>query len=436
MQEVIMKRTVYKKLLEWKKKRIRKPLLLHGARQVGKTWLMKEFGKNEYKNTVYINFDNNSIAKEIFRIDYDIKRIISALKVLSKQPVQTENTLIIFDEIQECPEAMGCLKYFYEECPDYHIVAAGSLLGLALHEKTSFPVGKVDFLNVYPLSFHEFLDATGNDEILSLISDKNYNAVSPFSSSLKEQLRKYYYVGGMPEAVMTYIDTDDLYQVREVQKNLLTYYESDFSKHAPREQIPRIQMVWNSIPSQLAKENRKFIYGIIREGARAKDFEFAIQWLSDYGLIFKSTRISKPNMPVIAYAEQSSFKVFLNDVGLLCAMANLPAVTVINGNSIFTEFKGALTEQFAAQELRASGFSLYYYSTENSDGEIDFIIQKDDRIIPLEVKAEENLRAKSLRAYCKKYSPSEAIRTSMSDYRTEEWMTNVPLYLLSEYLKN
>lgn len=234
---------------------------------------------------------------------------------------------------------------------------------------------------------------------------------------------------------MTYIDTDDLYQVREVQKNLLTYYESDFSKHAPREQIPRIQMVWNSVPSQLAKENRKFIYGVIREGARAKDFELAIQWLSDYGLIFRSTRISKPDLPVKAYAEQSAFKVFLNDVGLLGAMADLPAVTVIDGNSIFTEFKGALTEQFAAQELRTAGFQLYYYSTENSDGEIDFVIQKEDRVIPVEVKAEENLRAKSLRAYCKKYSPSEAIRTSMSDYRQEDWMTNVPLYILSEYLK-
>lgn len=430
-----VKRTVYKKLLEWKQKRIRKPLLLHGARQVGKTWLMKEFGKNEYENTVYINFDNNKIAKEIFSIDYDIKRIISALKILSKEPVKAESTLIIFDEIQECPEAMGCLKYFYEECPAYHIIAAGSLLGLALHEKTSFPVGKVDFLNVYPLSFCEFLEATGNGEILSLVTGKNFDAVSPFAPALKDLLRKYYYVGGMPEAVMTYIDTDDLYQVREVQKNLLTYYESDFSKHAPREQIPRIQMVWNSVPSQLAKENRKFIYGVIREGARAKDFELAIQWLSDYGLIFRSTRISKPDLPVKAYAEQSAFKVFLNDVGLLGAMADLPAVTVIDGNSIFTEFKGALTEQFAAQELRTAGFQLYYYSTENSDGEIDFVIQKEDRVIPVEVKAEENLRAKSLRAYCKKYSPSEAIRTSMSDYRQEDWMTNVPLYILSEYLK-
>lgn len=430
-----MKRTVYKKLLEWKQKRIRKPLLLHGARQVGKTWLMKEFGKNEYENTVYINFDNNKTAKEIFKIDYDIKRIISALKILSREPVNTESTLIIFDEIQECPEALGCLKYFYEECPDYHIIAAGSFLGLALHEKTSFPVGKVDFINVFPLSFSEFLDATGNGEILSPAFEKNFYAVSPFASVLKEMLRKYYYVGGMPEAVMTYIETDDLYQTREVQKNLLTYYESDFSKHAPREQIPRIQMVWNSVPAQLAKENRKFVYGVIREGARAKDYELAIQWLADYRLIFKSTRIRKPAMPVKAYEEQSAFKMFLNDIGLLGAMADLPAVTVINGNRIFSEFKGALTEQFAAQELRTAGFQLYYYSTENSDGEIDLVIQKEDRIIPVEVKAEENLRAKSLKAYCNKYSPLEAVRTSMSDYRQEEWMTNVPLYLLSEYMK-
>ncbi|WP_044975117.1 ATP-binding protein [Ruminococcus sp. HUN007] len=430
-----MKRTAYSRLLKWKEKSGRKPLIINGARQVGKTWLMKDFGRNEFQNVVYINFDNNTVAKQIFEPDYNIPRIISSLKILSETNIDPENTLIIFDEIQECPKALGSLKYFCEDAPEYYVMAAGSLLGIALHKGTSFPVGKTEFMTLYPMTFAEFLEASGNSGLRELISAEDFSTVSPFSEKLKLLLKKYYYVGGMPEAVKTFIDTDDLSKVREIQKDLLLYYENDFSKHAPEDQIPRIQMVWNSIPSQLAKENRKFIYGVVRKGSRAKYFELAIQWLTDYGLINKSIRISKPFMPLIAYMDQSVFKIYMSDVGLLGAKSDLPAVSVIDGNRIFTEYKGALTEQFVAQELRAADFMLYYYSTANSDGEIDFVIQNGDQIIPLEVKAEENLKAKSLRAYCSKYSPEEAIRTSMSAYRKEEWMTNVPLYLLTEYIK-
>jgi len=430
-----MKRIAYSRLLKWKEKSGRKPLIINGARQVGKTWLMKDFGRNEFQNVAYINFDNNTVAKQIFDSDYNIPRIISSLKILSETNIDPENTLIIFDEIQECPKALGSLKYFCEDAPEYYVMAAGSLLGIALHQGTSFPVGKTEFMTLYPMTFAEFLEASGNSGLHELISGEDFSTVSPFSEKLKLLLKKYYYVGGMPEAVKTYIDTDDLIKVREIQKDLLLYYENDFSKHAPEDQIPRIQMVWNSIPSQLAKENRKFIYGVVRKGSRAKDFELAIQWLTDYGLINKSIRISKPFMPLIAYMDQSVFKIYMSDVGLLGAKSDLPAVSVIDGNRIFTEFKGALTEQFVAQELRAADFLLYYYSTENSDGEIDFVIQNGNQIIPLEVKAEENLKAKSLRAYCSKYSPDKAIRTSMSAYRKEEWMTNVPLYLLTEYIK-
>lgn len=431
-----MERLLMSELMKWKKKNNRKPLIIHGARQVGKTWIMKEFGKTCYDNYVYISMDNNERMKAVFELDFDIPRIISSLKIESGKNIEPENTLIILDEIQEVPKAMTALKYFYENAPQYSIIAAGSLLGMALHEGTSFPVGKVEFMNLYPLNFCEFLEAIGERELAELLYSQNYPMIATFSSKYADLLKRYYYVGGMPEAVLTYIDTDDMREVRKVQKELLLYYENDFSKHAPKEQFPRIQMVWNSIPAQLSKENRKFIYGIVREGARAKDFEIAIQWLQDYGLIHKSYRIKKPGMPLISYLDQSSFKIFMLDVGLLAAKANLSAKTILERNKIFEEFKGALTEQYVAQELAASGLELYYYSTENSSGEIDFIVQQEEYVIPLEVKAEENLRAQSLRSFCQKYSPEIAVRSSMADYRKEEWMTNVPLYCIAEYLKS
>ena len=430
-----MERLLMDQLKTWKEKKNRKPLIIHGARQVGKTWLMKEFGRRYFANVAYISFDNNEYAKNIFELDFDIKRIISSLKIASGTDIQAGNTLIILDEIQEAPKAMTSLKYFCENAPEYYVVAAGSLLGMALHQGTSFPVGKVDFLNLMPMTFHEFLLACRENDLASLIVSGDYETCNIFSGKYTDLLRKYYYVGGMPEAVQCYTDTDNMQEVRTIQKQLLLYYENDFSKHAPKEQIPRIQMVWNSIPAQLAKENKKFIYGVLREGARAKDFELAIQWLFDYGLIKKSFCIKKPGMPLKAYIEQSYFKLYLNDVGLLAAMGNIPAKTLIEGNRIFEEFKGALTEQYVAQELSARNYELYYYSSSNSGMEVDFVVQNGEFCIPLEVKAEENLRAQSLRSYCRKYDPEKALRTSMSNFRIEEWMTNVPLYMIGDFLE-
>lgn len=428
-----MERLLLEQLIEWKQKPRRKPLIIHGARQVGKTWLMKEFGKICFQQTAYISFDNNEPAKSIFELDFDVSRVISALKIASGVDIQPENTLIVFDEIQEAPKAITALKYFCENAPEYYVIAAGSLLGMALHQGTSFPVGKVEFLHLFPLTFREFLTAAGEKGLASILYSDDYEMINVFSGKYADLLRKYYYIGGMPEAVQCWLDTDNMQEVRSVQKQLLLYYENDFSKHAPAEKIPRIQMVWNSIPAQLAKENKKFIYGVIREGARAKDFEIAIQWLSDYGLIYKSYCVSKPGMPLAAYKNLSIFKIYLLDVGLLSAMGNIPAQTLIQGNRIFEEFKGALTEQYAAQELAAHGFDLFYYSSDNS-AEVDFLVQKEALCIPVEVKAEENLRAQSLRAYCRKYDHSAAIRTSMANYREESWMSNVPLYWIGEYL--
>ena len=344
-----MERQLLGDLLTWKSKYNRKPLIIQGARQVGKTWIMKEFGKHYFKNTVYINFDNNPRMKTVFEQDYDIKRIISALKIEHGSNFEAGDTLLIFDEIQEVPKALSSLKYFCEEAPEYAIVAAGSLLGIALHQGTSFPVGKVEFMHLYPLNFKEFLMAMGEQQLADLLWNQDEALINAFSGKFTDYLRKYYYVGGMPEAVQCFANTDDYFAVRDIQNGLLKYYEEDFSKHAPKEVVPRIQMVWNSIPGQLAKENRKFIYGMIREGARAKDFELAIQWLLDCGLIHKSYRVTKPDMPLVAYAEMNSFKMFLSDVGLLAAKGNIPAKILLEGTRIFEEFKGALTEQFVAQ---------------------------------------------------------------------------------------
>lgn len=422
-------------LIRWRNKKRRKPLIIHGARQVGKTWIMKEFGRRYYKNIAYINFDNNQRMENTFASDYDLSRILSALKIECGQNIEPEETLIIFDEIQEVPKAMTALKYFCENAPQYHIVAAGSLLGMAMHEGTSFPVGKVDFLHLYPFNFFEFLNAVGESDLAELLSGNDYELINSFATKTSDWLRKYYYVGGMPEVIEVFLETDDMKEVRRIQNELLLYYENDFSKHAPVDQLPRIQMVWNSIPAQLAKENRKFVYGVIREGARAKDFELAIQWLADYGLIHKSICVSKPGMPLISYMEQSSFKMFMLDVGLLAAKTNLSAKTLLEGNRVFEEFKGSLTEQYVAQELVARSIDLYYYSTKNSSGEIDFIVQREDYIIPVEVKAEENLKAQSLKAFCRKYEPEIAIRSSMSGYREEAWMKNIPLYMIASYLE-
>ena len=434
-----MKRFALERLKEWKEKPNRKPLIIRGARQVGKTWLMKECGRTCFEKVAYVNFDSNTRMQQVFDGEINIERIVLAISAETGISVNPENTLLIFDEVQEVPKALSSLKYFCENAPEYAVVAAGSLLGVALHKGTSFPVGKVDFMDLYPLTFQEFLCALGEERFVEILRGKDTDMVTMFKSKYIDRLREYYFVGGMPEVVQTYVDTKDFNQVREIQKNLLNYYQQDFSKHAEISLVPRLNLVWNSIPMQLAKENKKYIYGQVRKGARAKDFELAIQWLLDCGLIHKVHRIEKPALPLKAYMNLDIFKIYLLDVGLLMAMTGLNAQVIIDGNRIFTEFKGALTEQYILQQLIAGeNVEPYYYSAENSKGEIDFILQGNTSVIPLEVKAEENLRAKSLKAFCEKYKPKYAVRTSMSDYREQEWMTNIPLYnidRIGEYLK-
>lgn len=420
------------KLVEWKNKKNRKPMILKGARQVGKTWLMKEFGKRHFKYTAYVNFDNNRHMRDIFESDYDIERILMAVNIASGTKIVPGETLIIFDEIQENPKAIASLKYFCENAPEYPIIAAGSLLGVAIHKGISFPVGKVDTLELNPLSFKEFLYAVGEEGLVGLIDNKNTELMKSYREKYVDWLKKYYYIGGMPEAVSSFVENKDFAEVRYLQNKIIEMYEDDFSKHTTENELPRIRMVWNSIPMQLAKENKKFFFGKIKEGARAKDFEIAIEWLQDCGLVKKVYNISKPAMPLKAYTEFSAFKLYLLDVGLLGALSELDAMSILDGNSIFIEFKGALTEQYVHQQLIAdTEYTPYYFTETKSEGEIDFVIQKGRNVIPIEVKAEENLKAKSLRVYCDKYKPKTAIRTSMSDYREQDWMMNVPLWMIS-----
>ncbi len=428
-----MKRTAIAQLTAWKTSPNRKPLVIRGARQVGKTWLMKEFGRQEFKNFVYINFDSNPDMANLFEGSLQISRLIAGLQIYSGQKITTD-TLLIFDEIQEVPRALSSLKYFCEEAPEYAVIAAGSLLGVAMHKGTSFPVGKVNFMDLYPLSFTEFLNATGNENLVDLLQSGDWQLITTFKNKYIELLRYYYFIGGMPEAVQTFIDENDFNAVRKVQQNILTAYEQDFSKHAPVETVPRIRMVWQSVPSQLAKENRRFVYGALRKGARAKDFELAIQWLKDCGLIQQVIRLSKPALPLPAYADEG-FKMFLSDVGLLGAMSGLDVTTLLHGNAFFNEFKGALTEQYVAQELRCSlGQTPCYWSAERATAEVDFVFQYKSGIYPVEVKAEENLKAKSLKVYSDKYTPAISIRSSMSDYRHDDWLLNLPLYGISQII--
>lgn len=434
-----MKRFALEKLKIWKEKPYRKPLIIRGARQVGKTWLMKEFGKTCFEKTAYVNFDSNPRMQQLFEGEIDVERMILAISAETGVSINCTDTLLIFDEVQEVPKALGSLKYFCENAPEYAIVAAGSLLGVAMHKGTSFPVGKVDFMDLYPLSFQEFLCALGEERFVTMLQSTDTDMVTMFKTKYIDRLREYYYVGGMPEAVQNFVLNKDYNKVREIQKNLLNYYQQDFSKHAKISLVPRLNLVWNSIPMQLAKENKKYIYGQVREGARAKDFELAIQWLLDCGLIHKVHRVKKLSLPLKAYMDLDAFKIYMLDVGLLLAMADLDASVIIDGNRIFTEFKGALTEQYVLQQMIAElGVEPYYYTTANSTGKIDFMLQAPGSVIPVEVKAEENLRAKSLRAFCEKYHPQHAVRTSMSDFREQDWMTNIPLYnidRIGEYLK-
>ncbi|MDO4262472.1 MAG: ATP-binding protein [Eubacteriales bacterium] len=423
-----MQRTLMKELESWRLKRNRKPLILKGARQVGKTWLMKEFGRNNFQNVAYVNFDSDQRVCRIFEEDYDIGRIIRMLNIETGMKIIPEETLIIFDEVQEAPRAISSLKYFCENAPGYAVIAAGSLLGVAIHEGISFPVGKVDILEMHPMSYYEFLQAMGEEALAECIEKKDYESLRIFKDKYVHWLKLYYYIGGMPEAVKDYADNGDIRTVREIQNRILELYENDFSKHTPSQELARIRLVWNSIPLQLAKENKKFFFGQIRQGARAKDFELAIEWLLDCGLITKVYRVEKPAIPLKAYTDFSAFKIYLLDVGLLAAMSELDAKTILERNDLFTEFKGALTEQYVLQQIVAETTYTAYYYTASAHSEIDFMIQKNGTIAPIEVKAEENLQAKSLKAYCEKYKPDYAVRVSMSNYREEDWLVNLPLY--------
>lgn len=428
-----MYRTAFEQLYKWKENKNRKPLIIEGARQVGKTWLMKEFGKIAYKDTVYINFDSNSKMADLFSSDLNIERLIMGLEIYIGRKINPDNSLLIFDEIQEVPRALSSLKYFYEDAPQYNIVCAGSLLGIALHGGTSFPVGKVDFLNLYPLSYREFLMALVGKSYVELLDNGDYDMIKAFKQTYIDALKQYYYVGGMPEAVQSFVLNKDFKEVRDIQKRILLAYEQDFSKHAPIEIVPKIRMLWNSIPSQLAKENKKFIYGLVREGGRAKEYEAAIMWLCDCGLVYKVSRINTAGIPLKAYEDLKAFKLFVVDVGLLGCMTGLHQSVLLDENTLFVEFKGALTEQYVCQQLSAlDELDIYYYTNDRGSCEVDFVIDTGEKIIPVEVKAQTNLKAKSLKTYCERFSPDLAVRTSMSDYKAEEWLVNLPLYAIEE----
>ncbi len=423
-----MERTIYQQLKAWKESSRRKPLILEGARQVGKTYILKEFGNREYDNLVYINCDNNDKINAIFS-DYDIPRILRSISAISGESIVPGKTLIFLDEIQEINKGLASLKYFCENAPEYHVAVAGSLLGITLHEGTSFPVGKVDILYLYPMDFEEFLLAMGKEQLVEVMRSRDWDTLRLLRPLCEELLRQYYFTGGMPEAVSAYVETQDIWTVRGIQEKIIKAYSNDISKHAPVNQVQRINMIWKSIPSQLARDNKKFIYGAVKKGARANDFEIAIQWLIDAGLVHKVSRIKKASIPLSFYEDLSAFKLFVLDCGLLGAMSQTPPEQILIGNNVFEEYKGAFSENFVLQHLLCIPHTyVYYYSNENSTMEIDFVVQHETKIIPIEVKAEENLRAKSLHYYVMENTNLHGLRLSMSPYREQEWMTNVPLY--------
>ena len=424
-----MFRFAMKKLQNWKEKGNRKPLIIMGARQVGKTWLMKEFGKSFYKKVAYVSFYNNKRMNEVFQVDFDIKRILMNLNIETGVAITPEDTLIILDEIQEAPKVLESLKYFCEEAPEYHIVAAGSLLGVAIHDGVSYPVGKVDILDLYPFNFREFLFAMDEGALSEALDTKDYTLIDNFSDKYLFWLKNYYYVGGMPAVVDAFRMHKDYGEVRQIQNDIVRQYEGDFGKHIDSHTLPRIRMVWDSIPIQLAKENKKFFFGQIKKGARSSEYEIAIQWLIDCGLVYKVSRVNEPHMPLKAYKSMNAYKLFVIDVGLLGAMSELEAESILEGNDIFIEFKGALSEQYVLQQLISdTEYTPYYYGTEKATFEQDFLIQKGKNIIPIEVKAETNIHSQSLRAYCDKYHPERAVRFSALKYMNQEWMENIPLY--------
>lgn len=426
-----MKRNVFEKLLEWKQKKNRKPLILNGARQVGKTYILRAFGEECYEKVAYINCDKNELLQKIFEQDYDIQRILLSLSALVHFNIEPENTLIIFDEIQESPVILNSLKYFCEEAPQYHVAVAGSLLGISLHNGMSFPVGKVDMIKMYPMTFDEFLLATGQTSLVEVLKQGNFSVIDALGLRFIDSLRQYYFVGGMPAAVRLFVETKDLVEVRNIQKQILFDYQRDFSKHAPSQKVPRINMVWETIPAQLAKENKKFIFGALKKGARASEFEMAIQWLKDAGLIYQVNRVTAPTMPLKFYAEMSVFKLFILDIGLMGAMVDTPAESILVADTLFKEYKGAFTELFVLTQLMPLQIPIYYFSSNDSRVEIDFIVQHGATITPIEVKAEENVHAKSLRTFINKHPELRGIRLSMKPYQDQEWMENKPLYAVN-----
>ncbi len=413
----------------WKQRTIRKPLIIRGARQVGKTWLMREFGRTAFKETVYINFDNNRQMKELFSSDLNIERIVTGLELYVGHKIDASTTLLIFDEVQEVGRALTSLKYFNETAPQYQIVCAGSLLGVALHPGTSFPVGKVEFLDLYPLSFTEFMQAMGREQYVELLEKGDFHLATTFKEEYTDLLKHYYYVGGMPEVVQAFVDNKDFNEVREIQQRILAAYDQDVSTHAPPEVVRRIRMLWNSIPAQLAKENKKFIYGRIREGARAREYELALLWLADCGLVHRVHRVSVPTIPLKAYGDPKAFKLFLLDVGLLSYMVRLRQDTLLEKNELFKKFKGALTEQYVLQQLKTlKGIEPCYWTNDQASAVVDFVVDDGSDVLPIEVTAEINLQAKSLKVYRDKFHPHRSIRTSMADYTDEGWLLNVPLW--------
>lgn len=429
-----MIRTAMAELTLWKAKKRRKPLIIRGARQVGKTWLMKEFGAAEYENVVYINFDNNERMKNLFEGSLDVGRLIIGMELYAGHKIDAENTLLIFDEVQEVPKALTALKYFDEDAPQYHIICAGSLLGVALHQGTSFPVGKVEFLDLYPLSFFEFMMAMGKGQFVELLKMGDFKMASTFKQEYMDLLKHYHYVGGMPEVVLNFSENRDFNEARDIQRRILSAYEQDFSRHAPIEAVPRIRMLWNSIPAQLSKENKKFIYGLIKEGARAREYELALLWLTDCGLVHKVHRVTAPGLPLKAYEDEKAFKLFLLDVGLLSCMTGLRQSVLLDGNELFKEFKGALTEQYVLEQLKTlKGLETYYWTSARGTAEVDFVVDTGDNIVPVEVKAEVNLQAKSLKVFLEKFAPALSVRTSMADYKTEDWLLNLPLWAVETF---
>lgn len=426
-----MERHVLQQLKEWKERKDRKPLIVNGARQVGKTWALREFAKREYAKEAYIICRKNELVEQVFKQDFNVERILLSLSAIIHVDITPEDTLIILDEVQEIPEAIEALKYFCENAPEYHIAVAGSLLGISLHHNVSYPVGKVNEIDMYPMSYGEFLLAKGEKQCYKLLEEKNFEITNLLHEKYVDLLRQYYYVGGMPEAVKEYVESGALKEVRRIQKEILKGYERDFSKHSPKEQIERIKMVWRSIPSQLFKDNKKFIYGALRQGARAKDFEIAIEWLVDSGLLYKVSRCTKPALPLDIYEDFSVFKLYLLDIGLLGAMVNVDPAQILINNQIFSEYKGGMTEEYVLQEMKSRNISpIYYHKTDDSRLELDFVIQYNGKLLPIEVKAEDNVRANSLMSLLKANPDLQAVRLSMLPYKQQEQLFCVPLYVI------